>query len=163
PPAPARGRLAESAARLPRRGGGRARRDRLARTALPRHDHGSGGTAREPRRDPEEGLGNLVRGDERRRLGRRGAAPGGVRRAGRGAQALESHAVRLDDQYPERESLVATCDVTKEDDVRAMFGAAVERFGRLDILVNTAGVIGPIETPAQDVSADDFRHVLDVN
>jgi 3-oxoacyl-[acyl-carrier protein] reductase len=44
-----------------------------------------------------------------------------------------------------------------------MIGAAVERFGRLDILVNTAGVIGPIETPAQDVSADDFRGVLDVN
>ena len=83
--------------------------------------------------------------------------------AGRDEQALESHAVRLDDEYPERESLVATCDVTKEDDVRAMFGAAVERFGRLDILVNTAGVIGPIETPAQDVSAEDFRHVLDVN
>ena len=83
--------------------------------------------------------------------------------AGRDEQALEGHAVRLDDEYPERESLVATCDVTKEDDVRAMFGAAVERFGRLDILVNTAGVIGPIETPAQDVSADDFRHVLDVN
>ena len=83
--------------------------------------------------------------------------------AGRDAQALESHAVRIDDQYPERESLVATCDVTKEDDVRAMIGAAVERFGGLDILVNTAGVIGPIETPAQDVSAEDFRHVLDVN
>jgi NAD(P)-dependent dehydrogenase (short-subunit alcohol dehydrogenase family) len=83
--------------------------------------------------------------------------------AGRDEQALESHAVRLDDEYPERESLVATCDVTKEDDVRAMIGAAVERFGGLDILVNTAGVIGPIETPAQDVSAEDFRHVLDVN
>ena len=83
--------------------------------------------------------------------------------AGRDEQALESHAVRLDDEYPERESLVATCDVTKEDDVRAMIGAAVERFGRLDILVNTAGVIGPIETPAQDVSAEDFRRVLDVN
>ena len=83
--------------------------------------------------------------------------------AGRDREALESHAVRLDDEYPERESLVATCDVTKEDDVRAMIGAAVERFGGLDILVNTAGVIGPIETPAQDVSAEDFRRVLDVN
>jgi NAD(P)-dependent dehydrogenase (short-subunit alcohol dehydrogenase family) len=83
--------------------------------------------------------------------------------AGRDEQALESHAVRLDAEYPERASLVATCDVTKEDDVRALIGAAVERFGGLDILVNTAGVIGPIETPAQDVSADDFHHVLDVN
>jgi len=83
--------------------------------------------------------------------------------AGRDREALESHAVRLDDEYPERESLVATCDVTEEDDVRAMIGATVERFGGLDVLVNTAGVIGPIETPAQDVSAEDFRRVLDVN
>ena len=83
--------------------------------------------------------------------------------AGRDREALESHAVRLDDEYPERESLVAICDVTKENDVRAMIGATVERFGGLDVLVNTAGVIGPIETPAQDVSAEDFRHVLDVN
>jgi NAD(P)-dependent dehydrogenase (short-subunit alcohol dehydrogenase family) len=83
--------------------------------------------------------------------------------AGRDEQALESHAARLDAEYPERESLVATCDVTSEDDVRVLIGAAVERFGGLDILVNTAGVIGPIETPAQDVSAKDFRHVLDVN
>jgi len=83
--------------------------------------------------------------------------------AGRDQQALDSHAARLDDEYPERESLVATCDVTKEGEVRAMIGAAVERFGGLDILVNTAGVIGPIETPAQDVSAEDFRDVLDVN
>ena len=83
--------------------------------------------------------------------------------AGRDREALESRAVRLDDGYPERESLVATCDVTNEDQVRATIGAAVERFGGLDILVNTAGVIGPIETPAQDVSVEDFRCVLDVN
>ncbi len=83
--------------------------------------------------------------------------------AGRDREALQSHAARLDDEYPERESVVATCNVTNENDVRAMIGAAVERFGGLDILVNTAGVIGPIETPAQDVVVEDFRGVLDVN
>jgi NAD(P)-dependent dehydrogenase (short-subunit alcohol dehydrogenase family) len=83
--------------------------------------------------------------------------------AGRDREALQSHATRLDDEYPERESVVATCNVTNENDVRAMIGAAVERFGGLDILVNTAGVIGPIETPAQDVGVEDFRGVLDVN
>jgi NAD(P)-dependent dehydrogenase (short-subunit alcohol dehydrogenase family) len=83
--------------------------------------------------------------------------------AGRDRQALELQAAQVDEEYTDRESLVAACDVTDEGEVRAMIGAAVERFGRLDILVNTAGVIGPIETPAQDVSADDFRGVLDVN
>ena len=83
--------------------------------------------------------------------------------AGRDRQALKLQAAQVDEEYTDRESLVAACDVTDEGEVRAMIGAAVERFGRLDILVNTAGVIGPIETPAQDVSADDFRGVLDVN
>ena len=83
--------------------------------------------------------------------------------AGRDKDALEAQAVTLDEEYADRESLVARCDVTSEDEVRAMIEAAVGRFGGIDILVNTAGVIGPIETPAQDVSADDFRRVLDVN
>ncbi len=83
--------------------------------------------------------------------------------AGRDLEALEAHAAQLHAEYPERENLVATCDVTSEADVQRLIGAAVERFGGLDILVNTAGVIGPIETPAQDVSVDDFRAVLDVN
>jgi 3-oxoacyl-[acyl-carrier protein] reductase len=82
---------------------------------------------------------------------------------GRDLEALQAQAARLDEEYGDRESLVTRCDVTDEDDVRAMIEAAVGRFGGLDILVNTAGVIGPIETPAQHVSAQDFRRVLDVN
>ena len=83
--------------------------------------------------------------------------------AGRDREALLAQATRLDDEYRERESLVAPCDVTDEDEIRTMIDASVERFGGLDILVNTAGVIGPIETPAQNVSAEDFHRVLDVN
>jgi 3-oxoacyl-[acyl-carrier protein] reductase len=83
--------------------------------------------------------------------------------AGRDREALEAQAARLDEEYADRESLVARCDVTSEDEVSGMIEAAVGRFGGIDILVNTAGVIGPIETPAQDVSADDFRRVFDVN
>ncbi len=83
--------------------------------------------------------------------------------AGRDLEALETRAGELEAEYPARESLVAKCDVTSEAEVQSLVATAVERFGGLDILVNTAGVIGPIETPAQDVSADDFRAVLDVN
>lgn len=83
--------------------------------------------------------------------------------SGRDTDALAEHARALDAAYPERESLVVPCDVTQEEEVRALVAGAVDRFGGLDILVNTAGVIGPIETPAQQVSVDDFRFVLDVN
>jgi NAD(P)-dependent dehydrogenase (short-subunit alcohol dehydrogenase family) len=34
---------------------------------------------------------------------------------------------------------------------------------RIDILVNVAGVTGPIETPVQDIKPDDFSYVIEVN
>ena len=40
---------------------------------------------------------------------------------------------------PER-VLCVQCDVTREDDCKALVEAAVARFGRLDILVNNAGI-----------------------
>jgi NAD(P)-dependent dehydrogenase (short-subunit alcohol dehydrogenase family) len=83
--------------------------------------------------------------------------------AGRDLEALETRAAQLDVEYPECENLVSRCDVTSEADVQSLVATAVERFGGLDILVNTAGVIGPIETPAQDVDPEAFRALLDVN
>lgn len=83
--------------------------------------------------------------------------------AGRDAAALEARARELDAAYPERESLAVPCDVSDEGRVAALVRSTVERFGGLDVLVNTAGVIGPIETPAHEVALDDFRSVLDVN
>jgi NAD(P)-dependent dehydrogenase (short-subunit alcohol dehydrogenase family) len=82
---------------------------------------------------------------------------------GRDERALTAHALHLDEAYPRRESLAVACDVTDEAAVRAMTGQAAARFGGLDILVNTAGVTGPIETPAQDYGAAEFRRVLEVN
>jgi NAD(P)-dependent dehydrogenase (short-subunit alcohol dehydrogenase family) len=83
--------------------------------------------------------------------------------AGRDTGAIESHAAQLHDRFPEVETLSVRCDVTDESATSALAASALDRFGGIDILVNTAGVIGPIETPAQDVPLDDFRFVLDVN
>lgn len=53
-------------------------------------------------------------------------------------------------------------DVTSEDDWRRVVGAALERFGRLDVLVNNAGVSGgPQELMTLDY--DSWRRVLSVN
>jgi NAD(P)-dependent dehydrogenase (short-subunit alcohol dehydrogenase family) len=48
-------------------------------------------------------------------------------------------------------AVVAECDVTKEDEVRAAIATAVSSFGRLDVMFNNAGVstpagAGPFET-----------------
>lgn len=83
--------------------------------------------------------------------------------AGRGLDALRSHAEAVDGRYPYRQSLAVRCDVTDEGAVRDLIGAAVQRFEGIDILVNAHGVIGPIETPAQDVTPDQFRAVLESN
>lgn len=59
---------------------------------------------------------------------------------------------------------VVACDVIKESEVSAMVTAALAAFGgRIDILVNVAGVTGPIETPVQDIKVDDFDYVITAN
>lgn len=82
---------------------------------------------------------------------------------GRDTEALERHAKEVDAAHAHRESLVLTCDVTDEPQVAAMTNAVVERFGGVDILVNAAGGTGPIETPAHEYPAEDFRAILDLN
>jgi NAD(P)-dependent dehydrogenase (short-subunit alcohol dehydrogenase family) len=83
--------------------------------------------------------------------------------AGRDMEAIGAHDAALREQFPEVETLAVRCDVTDETATSELAAATLERFGRIDILVNTAGVIGPIETPAHEVPLEDFRYVLDVN
>jgi len=52
-------------------------------------------------------------------------------------------------------------DVSKEEDVVAMFEDAVDRLGSLDVLVNNAGI--QISRPSHELSAADFDKVLAVN
>jgi NAD(P)-dependent dehydrogenase (short-subunit alcohol dehydrogenase family) len=57
--------------------------------------------------------------------------------------------------------LAIPCDVGKEDEVRWAIDAAAERFGRLDILINNAGVIqvGPLD----HMTLEDFEEALRVH
>ena len=59
---------------------------------------------------------------------------------------------------------VVKTDVAVDSDVAAMAAAAREFFsGKIDILVNVAGMTGPIETPAWEIDPDDFNEVLRTN
>jgi len=53
-------------------------------------------------------------------------------------------------------------DVTSDGDVSEGAKRALLDHGRIDILVNCAGVVGPL-TPCVDYSLDNWRYVLDVN
>lgn len=52
------------------------------------------------------------------------------------------------------------CDVTDESQVRALFDTAVAAHGRLDVVVNNAGLGGT--APVVDMSDDQWSRVLDV-
>lgn len=54
-----------------------------------------------------------------------------------------------------------TCDVSRQDDVEAMVAAGVKRFGRIDGLVNNAGLYPT--TPLLDLSEKEWDQVLDTN
>jgi len=53
-------------------------------------------------------------------------------------------------------------DVTKTDEVKALVDAAVQRYGRLDVMVNNAGWTHRNQ-PALDVSEDDFDKCYAIN
>ena len=53
------------------------------------------------------------------------------------------------------------CDVTSEDDVAAMFAAALEEFGRVDAVLNVAGIGLP--TPMTKTTREVYDSVMDVD
>jgi 2-deoxy-D-gluconate 3-dehydrogenase len=59
------------------------------------------------------------------------------------------------------DAAAATADVTDEAAVGAMVEAALSRWGRLNILVNNAGI--NIRKEPQELSLDEWRSVLDTN
>ena len=93
-----------------------------------------------------------------------------LRLAGEGAhlalaarEASPLDAVAAEARALGRRAVVVPTDVRDEASVRALVGAALEAFGRADILVNCAGTTGPIETPVQELKVEDWDEVLAVN
>jgi NAD(P)-dependent dehydrogenase (short-subunit alcohol dehydrogenase family) len=59
-------------------------------------------------------------------------------------------------------ALPLPCDVGQEEQVAAAFETLRQRFGRLDLLFNNAGVSLPSQTP-DEVSGADWRRAVDAN
>ena len=57
-----------------------------------------------------------------------------------------------------------TVDVASEDDVARMASSALERCGRIDILINNAGLYAQLAMrPFDQIPVDEWRKVMDVN
>jgi NADP-dependent 3-hydroxy acid dehydrogenase YdfG len=67
---------------------------------------------------------------------------------------------RLAEEFGEN-TLWAAADVTKVEELEALATAARERFGRIDVLINNAGIM-PISMLAQGC-VDDWSRMIDVN
>jgi len=60
------------------------------------------------------------------------------------------------------EALAVAADVSESADVERLVDAAVERFGKIDVLVNNAGLLGP-RVAIEEYPEDGWRKVIDAN
>jgi len=92
-----------------------------------------------------------------------GAAQGIGRRVAE-TLAAEGYVLALLDRRPVTggpNALTWAGDVSAEADVTAFGEAVIERFGRVDVLVNNAGIA--FITPLEDTTLEEWRRVVDVN
>jgi NADP-dependent 3-hydroxy acid dehydrogenase YdfG len=80
--------------------------------------------------------------------------------AGRRSEALLATARAGD--WPAEAALVVPADVTSASSVATMFLAVQRRWGRLDLLVNNAGLFGPA-AGVDEIELADWQQVVDTN
>ncbi len=85
----------------------------------------------------------------------------GVARDGSGSSSEAAEAVVAEIEAMGGEAMAHGCDVSNEDGVIDMVQQAVARFGRIDIVVNNAGILR--DKTFAKMSMDDFRKVVDVH
>jgi glucose 1-dehydrogenase len=74
---------------------------------------------------------------------------------------VQVHEACMANHGAECRDLIVQADISKEDQVRGMFSKVIDALGRIDVLVNNAGIQKP--TPSHEVELEDFDRVLNVN
>src|SRR6266403_743470 len=77
------------------------------------------------------------------------------------AEQAEDTRAQAQKANPGGKHLTVQADVSKEDQVQAMFARTLEAFGSLDVLVNNAGIQKP--SPSHEIEAADFDRIIGVN
>lgn len=56
---------------------------------------------------------------------------------------------------------VMTCDVSQPSDIENVINQTMEKFGKIDVLINNAGITKKV--PAKDLALEDFQQIIDIN
>ncbi len=68
----------------------------------------------------------------------------------------------INEAAPAAKTLAQVTDVADSDSVRALFDAAVQTFGRVDLLFNNAGISAP-GVLLEDLALEQWKQVVDIN
>lgn len=60
-----------------------------------------------------------------------------------------------------KQAIFVKCDVSKSEEIKKLINETLDKFKKLDIMVNNAG-IGP-STPLVDISDEEWKKVIDIN
>ena len=102
------------------------------------------------------GGGGVLAGAMAEGLAQAGAA---VAIAGRTLERVEARAEELTAKG--HQAIGLQCDATQKSDLVRTLAAVLERFGRVDILINAAGVNSA--TPFFDISEEEWHRILDID
>lgn len=77
------------------------------------------------------------------------------------SEAEAAHKIVDDIQSANGEAIAIQADVSKEEEVKAMFSKTLQHFGTIDILVNNAGL--QKDSPFVDMTIDQWNAVIGIN
>lgn len=76
----------------------------------------------------------------------------------------EEQAIKLKEEIENNydvKALVIKADVSNENEVKSMIGKIINEFGRLDVLVNNAGIV--YDRAFEEINIEEFKRTLEVN
>jgi len=63
-----------------------------------------------------------------------------------------------------RDAVAVPTDVTDSGQVNELISSSIQRFGKIDVLINNAGAVQDnVRKPIWDITDDDWRRIMDVN